>query len=227
MKKLLSVAALLMIALFFFTGCPSEPPDPNALPGLWTTPELNTSPTTFWLNKGNLIYNNEDKTFVFNCNTSELTGDNIPGDGKFQYYLHLLTTDENYSGFKSTVSSTTDTYYGFVFNCTYSGGTWSYYVINFYKNKFLLQKMVNDQKYTMNSWSINSAINASSTENEILVYKDTDSSIVIKVNGQSIYTITNPQLTSGRIGVSCCVSDDDYNNGTEITTTWKFKEFQR
>ena len=37
---------------------------------------------------------------------------------------------------------------------------------------------------------------------------------------------TNPQITTLQIP-SSQLSNTQYNNGTEITTTWKFKEFQR
>ncbi len=227
MKKLLSVAALLMIALLFFSGCAKDA-DPNALPGVWATSvELNTSPHSFWLNKGNLTYNNENKTFVYNCNAGELTGDYAPGNNRFNTHLHLLTTDSNYTGFKATVSSSADAYYGFVFNCTYSGSTWSYYLIYVHNNKFFIQKMINEELTDITpSWTVNTAINDSSTENEVLVYKDNDSSIVIKFNGETIYTITNPQISLGKIGVACCVSGSDCAANTAVTTNWKFTGFQ-
>ncbi|MBO4507191.1 MAG: hypothetical protein J5747_00965 [Spirochaetaceae bacterium] len=228
MKKLLTMSALLLVALLLFTGCPKEPaPNGNGLPGTWSqSVQMITSNRNCWSNKGTLIYDNTNKAFVFNLNAGELTGNDIPSNNSFKTWEFPTTTDTNYTGFKATVSTTSGSYCGFLFNCT-TNDTWSYYYLVLSNGSFMLKQCLNNNYSSIAPWTPDAAIKPTPQENEVLVYKDTDSSIVIKINGVTVYTITAPQLHEGQCGVTCCVSDTNYNNGTEITTTWKFKEFQR
>ena len=226
MKKLLSVAALLMIALLFFTGCAKDA-DPNALPGAWSpSAEQYGSFTATFGGKGTLVQSGTNQ-YTFSVDTAEIPDANKPTAGRFSWWVKNITTDPIYTGFKATVTSTADTYYGFSFNCTTTSDQWSYYAIFFHSNKFLINKIVNDSPTTIISWTPNTAINEAPTENEILIYKDAESNIVIKANGTEIYKLTSPQLTIGKCGVVLAVSDVDCNAGREISTLYTFKEFQR
>ncbi|MBO4706298.1 MAG: hypothetical protein J5647_11225 [Spirochaetaceae bacterium] len=229
MKKLLTMSALLLVALLLFTGCPKDPaPNGNGLPGTWSqSVQMFTNNRNCWSNKGTLIYDNTNKAFVFNLNAGELTGNDIPDSGKFDTWWFPVTTDANYTGFKATATTTQSTYCGFIFNLTEVSNQWSYYYIVLSDSKFMLKKCINGTSSNILSWTADDAIKPTPQENEVLVYKDTDSSIIIKINGVTVYTITSPEIHEGQCGVVCCVSNTQYNNGTEITTTWKFKEFQR
>lgn len=219
MKKLLTMSALLLVALLLFTSCPSGPAQIT-----WASSvEMDTSTNTAF-GVGTVTYNQSQKKYVYNINAGNVTGDNVPDSGRFKSHFFTVTTDDTYLGFKATVDTTEDTYCGFLFNAKYQNA-WSYYILFLSDDSFMLKKCISGTSSTVASWTTNAAINAAPEENEVIVYKE-GSAIYIKINGTIVYTLENPQLQSGKCGVVCCLNDDDVTAGTEITTNWKFTGFQ-
>ena len=220
MKKLLTMSALLLVALLLFTSCPSGPAQIT-----WASSvEMNTNTNTVF-GVGTLSYNSTNNKFVFNIDAGDVTGTTyVPSSGSFKSNFFTVTTDDTYLGFKATVDTTEDTYCGFVFNAKYQNA-WSYYILFLHGNSYMLKKCISGTSSTVASWTTNAAINAAPEENEVIVYKE-GSKIIIKINGTEVYTITNPQLQSGGCGPVCCINDDDVEHHTTVTTNWKFNAFQ-
>ena len=227
MKKILGALLVLMVATLLFTGCQKEV-DPNALPGSWSpSAEIDGEPYTFKGGKATITKTGNNQ-FTYICNTSELDSQYKPDSG-FVSTAYSITTDPVYTGFRAVASSSEDTYYGFVFNHTYNTNTQkhSYYYLVLSDQYFSLKKCVEGSFSTVRDWTQKDAIKANPDENEVLVYKDTNSDIVIKINDTEVCTITSPSLTIGRCGICACVSKDDCDNNRTITSTFKFLQFQR
>lgn len=228
MKKLLTLSALLLAALLLFTACPSEP-DPNALPGSWPTNiTLRSSTSTLFDKEGGgetgTLTPRANKTFVYELpDPTEL--DEYPETGSYTATTSIITTnDSDCTGFEAEVTSTAE-YYGFAFNLT-NGQSWSYYILDLSGTSYRVRYKNGSSSDIEIGWTPNAAINATGT-NKVLVYKDRNNKIIIKINDEVVHTIENPIFRSGKVGVLCCVTGEECLSSDSIGTTFKFLRFQK
>ncbi len=226
MKKLLTMSALLLVALLLFTSCPSEP-DPNALPGTWApSVEMNTTTRNLFDGHGSLTYQSSSKSFVYTLEHPDQLTDK-PDEGEFTYYPIPLTSDDTYTGFKATVSGTPSPNVGFIINFTRNSSTGkdTYYTILLHDGSYRIRKTINDVTTEVTDWTPDDAINEESEGNEVLVYKD-GTSLIIQVNGVTVHRIESPAITFGKCGVICAVSGAECVSSETVTATYKFTNFQ-
>lgn len=227
MKKLLTLSALLLAALLLFTACPSEP-DPNALPGSWpTTVSLYSSTITLFGKAGGgetgTLTPRANKTFVYELpDPTQLAS--YPNSNSYRLMPCSLTNDSDFTGFEAEATSTAG-YYGFAFNIT-TGTSWSYYILNLSDDSFQIKSVNGSTDDLEIGWTRSAAIRASGT-NKILVYKDRNNHIIIKINDELVHTIEDPLFRSGRVGVVCCVTAEECASSDSIGTTFKFLRFQK
>lgn len=235
MKKLFPLIVFLAIPFLLFTGCAlitqNNTPATPSLPGAWVNSvETNGSTRNVYNSKGTLTPKG-NLTFVYSLqHPDQIAAEQQPASGNWNFYNLSLTTEGVYTGFKATVSGSTSNYCGFIFNYSIDTSSNSYpescYILALQGNSFSLLKKERDVLSNMNNWTYSEAIKSSTLGNEVLVYKD-GTSITIQVNGVTIYTISNPVLTSGKVGVIASVSDDEVTSGAPIQVTYKFSEFQK
>lgn len=232
MKKLLSLAAVLLTAALIFTGCQnasSSSDDGDKLPGTWlSTIEYNTWTNDDPFGPGSSFSSKENGAYEYkltNVSTTTLR----PTEGKFRNSLYAVSKDADFTGFKATAKTTASQYYGFVFNINIdANGKWKDYTVVLSDTSFTVD--YNDATGTgaeLVPWTKNSAIKASPAENNVTVYTDKDSTIHILINGADVHQIKNPVLTQGKVGAVCCFKYTDIANNTVSTTNYNFKEFQK
>ena len=246
MKKILSLGAVLLTAVLLFSGCSNAAGGGDeTLPGRWS----NTA--NYWDDKDvyyDAFYRTDDQGnkivksgtikrdgkggAVYENNNPLETG--APGnelqDGWFRNNLWKFMKDTDITGFEATAKCTSkNSSYGFAFNIQ----DWNnYYELIFLGQKALIRKKINGIRVdfsdlaTNGGWISNSRINVEPGENKVTVYKDGDS-IIIKVNGATIYTIQNPELKMGIVAFACGISYADIQNHTHIKTTYQITNLQR
>lgn len=229
MKKLLSlgliIAAVLSLGL---TGC-TQNADEDKLPGAWTnTAELYSS----WqgpYDVGTLTASNYKVTYELN-KPSEIDDEDKPEEGYYNSISYAVTKGKIYTGFRASVTSNAEGGSGFIFCQNVDGnGRWSYYYLYINKNgRFYLEEKVpvTGEAKTIKDWTSNEAIKGLGETNDVLVYTDKNNNIIINVNEVDIYTIRNPELNQGGVGIICTVGYGDVANDTHIKVVYDFKEFQ-
>ena len=228
MKKLLSVSILLMAALLLFVGCPKEA-DPNALPGAWpTTVQLRSSTgyafTDASDNDIGSLTPRANKTFEYVLDDPYEVSPK-PSAGSYTATTFTVANDTDLTGFEVEVTSTAE-YCGLAFNIT-TGSSWSYYMLDLSPNSFMIRSKNGSTTDTEIGWTRSAAIKTTGQTNKILVYKDTDGHILVKINDVLVHTIENPLFTSGKVGVECCATGEECAAHDAIGTTFKFLRFQK
>ena len=231
MKKLLSLAAVVLTAALIFSGCQnasSSSDDGDKLPGTWaSTAEFNDNydppfdNVSSFTHKGNGVF--EYKV----TNASGVAAGKKPPSGKFIPLSYRVTKDADYTGFKITSISSSTTYHGVSFNITVTDNKWSYYRLLLSDKSYNLDLCEAGTETELKGWTQHNAIKASTEENLITVYADKDSNIHIQINNVEIYKIEKPKLKQGQIGPVCCLSDLQVTGNSTFTTTYTFKEFQK
>lgn len=229
MKKLLTIAAVLLTAALVFTGC-SNPASGGgeggpSLPGNWKTTANYNSGTYTIFNTGSLSLDGKGGAIYTNATPTETgTGTNVLTANTFRTSCYKLVSDLNFTGFEGTVSCTSAySTYGYCFNV--SSDFKSYYEVVIQGHGVLIRQYINSAKTILVDWENYSFIKAEPSENTVTVYKD-GNSIVIQINGSTVYTISNPELTMGAIACTCGLSYDDIQHQTNIKTTYKLSKFQ-
>ena len=230
MKKLLSLAAVLLTAALIFTGCQnasSSSDDGDKLPGTWlsTTDFENFTnheafgPGSSFSSKGNGAY--EYKLTDVSTTTKR------PSEGQFKNHIYAVTRNADFTGFKATAKSTASEYYGFAFNINIEGENWKYYSVVLSNTSFTIDYNAPGADAELAPWTKNNAIKASPEENNVTVYADKDSTIHILINNADVHQIKNPVLTQGYVGAICCLKYTDIANNTVCTANYNFKEVQK
>ena len=236
MKKSIFIIVLLTTILLF-SGCWTADTaglDENGekLPGSWYkfSGSKKPVPEDIWGASSESTFTNYgDGTCIFASKAGELSYTYKPGPGDVTCKRCTVLSNSFITGFKATAISTPDTYYGFAFNVNWYNDDWVYYRLLFNNDSFTLDRMDGDNNFqTIVDWTKKSAIKSSNQENEILVYAiEEHGNIVIKVNGEKIYTIEDPVFYAGELGAVCCVDFNNYRNDNSINTTFKFEEYQK
>ena len=229
MKKILKVSIFLIISALFFAGCnngsSSSGGGDEELPGNWSsqTKYLSFSKGPF---KGSSLTRTNNK-YVYTLEKPKDIDDKDKPSKGFNYTMYPIT-EENFIGFKATASSTSaDTGYGFIFSGSIdSDKKWSYYTLLLNRGDFKLRQTIKDDTTDLTEWKSDTAINNEPDENEVVVYTDDDSSIIIQINGSTVSTIRSPVLPLGFCGIICSVAVEDVKNNTPIVQTYEFEEFQ-
>ena len=238
MKKLLTISAILLASALIFTGCTQptngENPSTNPGPGNWST-------TANWYSGTyGPVFENADKTIscgsvsqdgqggavYTNTNPVETqTGSNVLTQSTFRSNAYKIISDLDITGFEGTAKCTSEhSTYGYDF---YVSSDWSnYYELFLWGSHFMLKKRINNTNSIIQNWTSSSAIKAEPSENKITVYKD-GNAIKILINGTNVYTINNPEITSGTVAYICGISYEDIHNNTNITATYKVTNLQR
>ena len=230
MKKLLTIAAVFLTAALVFTGCSNpasgggEGPTEKTYPGTWTT-DANTWSSYNTSTGRTATVNNRTVTVSTNTDTFA----NMPAAGNWSYGAWDFTRNGNFKGFSATASSTSTAGCGFCFGYSEdSSKKVSAYVLIIQNGACLVTKQIAGVWDTpaASDWVSNTCINTGTSTNEVVVYTDSDSSIVIEINGTEVRRITSPESTLciGDIGFSPIVSASD--TGT-VTQTYTFKKFQK
>ena len=192
------------------------------LPGKWTTNATCWGAYTNQYPAGCSITVDNTKV-TYKLTPSNMTNaEEKPSEG-FTYWRYEFTQEDIFTGFKATAScSSAECGYGFVF-CL---NNYDAYVLLLNDDGFKVTKKIGDEVAKFCEWTSGDYIKAEPGENEVLVYTDTDGSIVIKINGHLAYTIRNPELKKGHIGFTTNVGKGDLDSGKPITITYKFEKFQ-
>ena len=230
MKKLLTIAAVLLTAALVFTGC-SNPASGGgeggpSLPGNWkTTANYFDANTQSVFETGSITFDGKGGAIYNNAAPKETkTGEDELKVNEFRFDSYKLVRDLDFTGFEGTASCTsTYSTYGYRFNVS---SDWkNLYEIIIQGQQALIRKRINGTTTKLTDWETYSCIKAEPSENTFTVYKD-GSSIVIQINGTTIYTISNPEITNGGIACTCGISYDDILHQTNIKTTYKLSKFQ-
>jgi hypothetical protein len=89
---------------------------------------------------------------------------------------------------------------------------------------FYIERGIKGDWKMIKSWDASDAVLGKT--NEVLVYTDKSKNIVIKINGNEVFTIKDPELKMGGVGVVCTVGYNDVANDTPLKAVYQFKEFQ-
>ncbi len=232
MKKLLTISAVLLAAALVFTGCSNpasssgDGPTEKTYPGTWTT-DANTW-SGYNTSTGRTITVNNN-TITVSTNTT--TYANMPASGKWSYGADEFTRNGTFKGFAATATSTSKAGCGFCFGYSEDkddNSKFSSYVLIIQDGACLVTKAVDGvwDTVTASDWISNTCINTGNSTNEVVVYTDTDSSIIIEINGTAVRRIQSPASTLrvGNVGFSPVISGSD--TGT-VTQTYTFKKFQK
>ena len=228
MKKLLTVTAVLMAAALIFTGCKNAANSDDGgedLPGTWTS---DAEVFEKYKDHPGRKITVTDKTVTFTCTPSEVESSDVPSQG-FYSYPYSFTTESIYTGFKVSASgSSSKSGCGLLF-CGQDVGdnSWSGYKLLLDYDGFMLEQ-IDEGKYSdiTTNWVTNSAIKKEPAANDVTIYTDSDSNIVIKINGTKVYTLKNPTYKKGWIGFTANIAKDDVTAGKTVTQKYVFKEFQ-
>lgn len=237
MKKLLTLSAVFVAAALFFTGC-TQPTNPtgntNPGPGNWSTTAnwLSGSDSPVFKNSdgsiscGSVTIDGQGGAVYTNTNPRETkTGSAALTENQFRNSAYRFMSDLDITGFEATAKCTsTASTCGFKFNV--SSDWLNLYELFIQGNQFYLKKRINNSTSTIQNWTTSSAINAEPGENKVTVYKD-GNAIKIFINGTNVYTINNPELTSGSVAFICGLGYADIQNQTNITATYKITNLQR
>lgn len=225
MKKLLPlgliIAAVLSLGLI---GC-KQNGDEDKLPGTWTSSAELYSSWTPPFDVGTLTANDHTVTYELK-QPSALSEEDKPGEGKYNSTSYNLTKEQYYTGFRANVTSNADGGCGFIFCRTVDENSkWSYYYLYINKNgHFYIDQSTKGVWSTVKNWDSSSALLGQ--KNEVLVYTDKSKNIVVSINNTVVFTIKEPELTHGGVGIICTVGDKDVTNDTHIKAVYEFKEFQ-
>ena len=225
MKKLLPlgliIAAVLSLGLM---GC-KQNADEEKLPGTWTSTALmdtwDLSSTNTRLRSSNYTYNYTSDNTLSNFNYPT-------APNSFTYTTWAVTQEKTFTGFKASASTNpADSPYGFAFCIDINESKdWTYYTLVIEDNAIKVRyKPYTGDSTTVVDWTENEAIKTSGT-NEVLVYADKDSSIIININGTNVAIIRSPVLKSGYCGIIGAVTYESYTENSRISSTYTFKEFQ-
>jgi len=228
MKKLLTVTAVLLTAALFFTGCKNAANSDGGedLPGKWKS-DLNFYPAqnANVERTGGVLTTDGKGTAIFqNTNPTQPDPANPIIERNFRNDIYKFSKENNLTGFEATAKSTSSyCTYGFSFNIS---NDWkNMYQIILEYDSFEIQKEIDGTWSIIKNWTQNNAIKLEPAENTVTVYKD-GNSIVIKVNGTTIHTIENPEITKGSVGYMPSVAYEDIESGTGYTITYKLKQAQ-
>ena len=229
MKKLLKVSILLLTAALLFSGCSnaSSSSEDDSLPGTWT--ENTGYYSSFAAPYQGSTLTGTNNTFVYTLTKpAEVADEDKPEEGTFSYYKYGVTKEKNFTGFKAKASCTSpNSGYGFIFcETSTENKVYSYYTLILCGKSFILSEKVNGTSAKLYEWTQDNAIETEPEENEIIVYTDDDSSIIININGSNVAAIRSPKLSKGACGICCNISSTDVKNNTPIAATYTFEEFQ-
>ena len=228
MKKLLTIATVLLTAALVFTGC-SNPAASSGdggekLPGTWVSSVTyldDWSQNNWTASKNQISYNF--------ANPASL---NIPKKSSTTYAANITPTQ--LYGVKAIIKQESESGadIGLVlFQTSGSNGNWdTYYELRFWQNSYILYEKLSGEEPTCLSRTedgytntSHNAIKKEGNENEVLFYTDGDY-LVIKVNGTEIKRIEK-KLDSGKTQASITIYDAENTPGP-INASWKFVEFQ-
>ena len=225
MKKIIKnpVLILVLAAMLTMTGCPSNTPDEEKLPGRWTTA------TTYWNStSGTLIGAGPNYTYTSDYAEAEkkFKDDADAESGNFYTSPFYVTgPDDSFTGFQATASSTPKwSPYGFCFNVTQN---WEkFYLLIIQDNTFKVRQY--DGQYSdAIPWTKNDAINPAADGNTVTVYTtDKNKTIVIQINDVTVGVIRDPITTAGHCGVVGAITYDEYTSHVPNVSKFKFIKFQ-
>ena len=231
MKKIIKnpVLILVLAAMLTMTGCPSNTPDEEKLPGNWTT-----SAEFYDYNNYDGYLSRTNAEFTYCLEDPKNNWGSTVAAGKFGSNSYAVTKQDNYTGFKAKASANSNSSgCGFVFNWTSRQDPdnpdkylHSYYRLIIQDDDIYIDQSIEGTRTTITDWKPCSALKLEPNENTITVFKDKDNSIVININGDVAHIITDPVLKSGRFGVICCCSASDQAENNTITAKYKFLEYQ-
>ena len=200
MKKLLTIATVLLTAALVFTGCSNPAASSgdgggdggSSLPGTWTSnvEYFEDFSKDGWSRSRNVV--------KYNC-TNPSSLNIVEGKSISQWVPY---TGQQIYGFKAKIKQDKFTTgdYGFNFFYDNKGTSNDYtddscYELTFWDTSYMLWKKINGEwtclsvrEGTNSSNIFNDAINPEGQENEVLVYSE-GSNLVIKVNGTELCTI--------------------------------------
>lgn len=219
MKKLLSITALLMTAVLFFSSCSNASGGSDSgpsLPGSWTSSINYFDPiqTEKWTrDAGNL-------TYKWNKSASE--------EGVTSWIP--LTNDQIYGvkvKMKQKVFTEAEIGIYLYEDGDYKDNTDSYYALYLWKGSYILKEKLSGQTVTYlsgdgvysNTW--NDAIKEEGNENTVLFYTDGDN-LVLKINGTEIKRFKN-KLSTGLCNATMSIPKKAAGN---IEASWSFVDFQ-
>ena len=236
MKKLLTIATVLLTAALVFTGCSNpassgDGDDGEKLPGTWVQ-----SVNYYKAETGELWSNNNNK-ISFGCSDPSTLG---IGQKYATTYTCPITPTQLY-GVRAKIKQNAFTeaepgIYLFLTTSKDANNNTSfdtYYSLTFYKGSYTIYEKENgkervclssqydaeDDKTYENTW--NDAIKAEGNENEVLFYTDGDK-LVLKINGTLIKTF-DKKLDSGK---TCACMFVPGKATDAINANWEFLEFQ-
>lgn len=230
MKKLLTIATVLLTAALVFTGCSNPAASSGggdggpSLPGNWTTTA--ETYTSYKKNDGRTITVNE-KTVTCTIVSTELSDSDKP-DGGITYWTYPITTDtKEYTGFKASAKcSSSNCGYGLVFcGVDIDSSHYSAYTLLISNDGFKVRKTISNATSDITDWQTNACIKAEPTANDVIVYTDSNS-IIIQINGTQVYKIDNPELKKGWVGFTTNIAKKDVDAASTVTQTYTFNEFQ-
>ena len=234
MKKFLKATAMLLAlaAMFTVAGCKTNADDENQLPGKWST-----SAEFYDIVNYRGYLNRTGNTITYELKDPQTNWAKTVTPGKFQTNSLPVTKYSNFTGFKAKASANSgDSGCGFVFNWntkTNTDGTdsYSYYYLIIQEKYIFLEEIIDGVDTPLlgtgdDAWKYCSSLKEEPSENTIIVFKDKDGSIVIKINNEVAHIIQNPKLKSGAFGVICSCGGKDQAANITITAKYKFLEFQ-
>ncbi len=217
MKKLLSVAVVIMTAALFFAGCSNSADGPTeTLPGTWVSSvEYWPSTPENWTRNGN----------TFSYNLTDVSSLGMESGYTYPKFCQIKTNPIYGVKVKIRQNSRTDSEVGIMLFMDDNSSC--YYLTFVYDSYILYETLPNGERtcLTMNNGHSNifnsSVIKKEGQTNEVLFYTDGDN-LVIKVNGTLLKSIPK-QLDSGFaapvVGLNSGVT-------TPINASWEFLEFQ-
>ena len=231
MKKLLSLAAVVLTAALIFSGCQnasSSSDDGDKLPGTWlSSPEFKNYTSQPFAGTGvSSLTNGGSNKFEYKVTSAGSCTETIDST-TISSVSYPASKDADYTGFKATVKSSASAHYGFAFNINIVNSEWTYYYILLSDNSYTVKFSNKGSATTLKDWEQNNAIKEAKSENKITVYTDKDSKIHIVINGSDVYQIENPAVKQGSFGPVCCLTGTDKSGNRSFTTTYTFTEAQK
>ena len=214
------LAAILAMGL---TSCKNNA-DPDALLRKWTS---NAMMNSWTLSSSNTRLSSSGYTFNYTSDNDLNTITYPDKPDTFNFATWAVTQENTFTGFKATASTTpAGSPYGFSFFIDINNQKWTYYTLIIAGNAIKVSYTpYTGDSTTIINWKEDDAINASG-QNEVVVYTDKDSSIIININGKTVGIIRSPVLKVGYCGIIGAVTYDSYTSNTKIKSTYTFKEFQ-
>ena len=231
MKKLLTVAAVLMAAAMFFTGCKNAANSDDGgedLPGTWVS-----TVDYYEANTGNPWSNNKNKV-SFSCSNATSLGIE---EGYSSTYSCAVSPTQLYGVrakvkqnaftkaepglilFLTTTGQGSNTKFDTYYSLTFYKGSYTLYEKESGKESVCLSTSTENGETYENTW--HDAIKQEGNSNEVLFYTD-GNKLVLKINGTKIATI-DKKLDSGK--TSACMFVPGGISGA-INANWEFLEFQ-